>query len=80
MTMTKSIQCLLAVAAVAGLAACTSAQDKSYKAQEKSYKAEGKMKEERLKLLDQYKKCTAKNPGQEEEVCGHLLRAIESTK
>ena len=55
--------------------ACSSPQDKAYKAQESIHK-------ERLKLVDQYKKCI-KKAGTDKakvEACDQYLRAAEALK
>jgi hypothetical protein len=55
--------------------ACSSPQDKAYKAQERVHK-------ERLKLVDDYKKCLKKagDDKQKIEACDQYLRAAESLK
>ncbi len=64
------------------LAACASPEEKAYKAQERSYKADAKWKEERLKILDDYRACVEKSGGEEDALraCDHLLKAIEAMK
>lgn len=63
-------------ALVLGLSAgCASSQDKAYKAQEKVHK-------ERLKLVDEYKKCIQKAGTDQAaiEACDSYLKAAEALK
>ena len=64
------------LALVVGLTlACSSPQNKAYKAQERIHK-------ERLKLVDEYKKCLEKagNDKEKIEACDQYLRAAEALK
>ena len=71
----KSVYLIL-LTLVMGLAlGCASPQDKAYKAQERVHK-------ERLKLVDEYKKCL-KKAGTDQaaiEACDSYLKAAESLK
>ena len=69
----KSIYIFLLALIVGTGLACSSPQDKAYKAQEKVHK-------ERLKLVDQYKKCLQKagEDQQKIEACDQYLRAAEA--
>ena len=71
----KSVYIFL-LALVVGLAlGCASPQDKAYKAQERVHK-------ERLKLVDEYKKCL-KKAGTDQaavEACDSYLKAAEALK
>jgi len=55
--------------------ACSTPQDKAYKAQERVHK-------ERLKLVDEYKKCLKKAGSDKEKVeaCDQYLKAAEALK
>ena len=67
---------VIVLALVVGLTlACSSPQDKSFKAQERIHK-------ERLKLVDEYKKCLKKagDDKQKVEACDQYLRAAEALK
>ena len=71
----KSIYMVL-LALLMGLTfACASSQDRAYKAQERIHK-------ERLKLVDEYKKCLKKagNDKEKIEACDQYLRAAEALK
>ena len=71
----KSIT-VVALALLFGLTlACASPQDKAYKAQERVHR-------ERLKLVDEYKKCLKKagDDKQKIEACDQYLRAAEALK
>jgi len=60
---------------IGGIVACATPQDKAYEAQEKVYK-------ERLRLVEEYKKCMA-NAGQDKqkaEACDQYLKAAEALK
>jgi hypothetical protein len=52
------------------------------RAQKQSYKAQGSIAEERLNLIDQYKKCvaTAEQDKQKLESCDSYLKAAEALK
>jgi len=70
------------VLVVASLAGCASPQDKAANAQRQAAEADLKIKEERLKLVDQYKKCIA-DAGTDKmkaDGCGHVLKAVEALK
>ena len=71
----KSIYVFLLALIVGTTLACSSPQDKAYKAQEKVHK-------ERLKLVEQYKKCL-KEAGEDKqkiEACDQYLKAAEALK
>ena len=74
---------LAALAATVGaLAACSTPQEKAAKAQEKSAKADLEIKNQRLKLLDDYKACV-EDAGEDRaklETCDQTLKAIEALK
>jgi hypothetical protein len=71
----KSISIILLVLAVGATVACSTPQEKAYKAQEKVHK-------ERLKLVEDYKKCLKKAGDDKEkiEACDQYLRAAEALK
>jgi hypothetical protein len=71
----KSITVVVLTLVVGLTLACSSPQDKAYKAQERVHK-------ERLKLVDDYKKCLKKAGDDKEkiEACDQYLRAAESLK
>ena len=81
--MVKRYVRLVVLAATVGvLAACASPQEKAAKAQEKSAKADLQIKNERLKLLDEYKACV-EDAGEDRaklESCDQTLKAIEALK
>lgn len=67
---------IFVLALVLGLSlGCASSQDKAYKAQEKVHK-------ERLKLVDEYKKCIQKAGTDQAaiEACDSYLKAAEALK
>jgi hypothetical protein len=67
---------ILVLAFVFGLTlACSTPQERAYKAQENVHK-------ERLKLVDQYKKCleTAGTDNEKIEACDRYLKAAEALK
>ena len=67
---------VLVIAFVIGLtSACSTPQDRAYKAQEKVHK-------ERLKLVDEYKKCLEKAgaDNMKVEACDQYLKAAEALK
>ena len=71
----KSIFVIAIALALGMLIACSSSQDKAYNAQRK-------VSEERLKLVDEYKKCV-KKAGEDQdkiEACDKYLRAAEALK
>ena len=68
--------CVVLFALIMALSmACASSQDRAYKAQEKIHK-------ERLRLVDEYKKCIEKagNDKEKVEACDQYLRAAEALK
>jgi hypothetical protein len=71
----KSISIILLAFAVGTTLACSTPQEKAYKAQEKVHK-------ERLKLVEEYKKCLKKAGDDKEkiEACDQYLRAAEALK
>jgi len=71
----KSITVAVLTLVVGLTLACSSPQNKAYKAQERVHK-------ERLKLVDDYKKCLKKagDDKQKIEACDQYLRAAESLK
>jgi hypothetical protein len=71
----KSITVVFLTLVVGLTLACSSPQNKAYKAQERVHK-------ERLKLVDDYKKCLKKagDDKQKIEACDQYLRAAESLK
>ena len=83
MTITRlAITGFASVLMVTALAACSTPQEKAAKAQEKSSKAELQIKQERLKLLDEYKSCV-KEAGDDRakaDECDRILKAIEALK
>jgi cell division protein FtsL len=71
----KTIYMFLLAIIVGMSLACSSPQDRAYKAQEKVHK-------ERLKLVEQYKKCL-KEAGEDKvkiEACDQYLKAAEALK
>lgn len=73
---------LICTASLAALVGCATPQEKAAKAQERAYKAEAEIKEERLALIEQYKKCVADagNDNARREACDSYLKAIEALK
>jgi hypothetical protein len=71
----KSICIFLLVFVVGIMLGCSSPQSKAYKAQEKVHK-------ERLKLVDEYKKCLdeAGEDKEKTEACDQYLKAAEALK
>ena len=71
----KSITVVVLSLVVGLTLACSSPQDKAYKAQERVHK-------ERLKLVDEYKKCIQKAGDDTEKVeaCDQYLKAAEALK
>ena len=69
----KSYLVWIFVLAFGIITACSSPQDKAYKAQEKVHT-------ERLKLVEEYKKCLKKAGGDKEktEACDQYLKAAEA--
>ena len=71
----KTFYVFLLILIVGIAASCSSPQDKAYKAQERLHR-------ERLKLVDEYKKCL-KKAGDDKvkmEACDQYLRAAEALK
>ena len=71
----RAISVFVLTLAIGAFASCSSPQDKAYKAQEKVHT-------ERLKLVDEYKKCL-KKAGDDKmkiEACDQYLRAAEALK
>lgn len=71
----KSIRILVLVFVLGLVLGCASPQDRAYEAQEKVYK-------ERLRLVDEYKKCVEKSgtDKQKLETCDQYLKAAEALK
>ncbi len=71
----KAISVLMFVLVIGMFTACSTPQDKAYKAQERVHK-------ERLKLVDEYKKCLKKAGSDKEKVeaCDQYLKAAEALK
>ena len=71
----KSIYIVFFALVIGLTIACASSQDRAYKAQERIHK-------ERLKLVDEYKKCLKKagNDKEKVEACDQYLRAAEALK
>ena len=68
--------CIFVLAFIVGITlACSSPQDRAYKAQENVHK-------ERLKLVDEYKKCLEKAGADNTKVeaCDQYLKAAEALK
>ena len=64
------------------ITACSTPEEKAHKAKAKSYNAQEKIHEERLRLVDDYKKCLDK-AGEDKakaEACEKFLRAAEALK
>ncbi|MGB0133171.1 hypothetical protein [Dokdonella sp.] len=70
----------LIILATASLVACGGAQRKASRAQAQSYKASESVSKERLRLVDQYRKCVddAKNDSIKIEACDSYLKAAEA--
>ena len=66
----------------ASLAGCASPQDKAADAQRRASQADLKIKEERLKMIDEYKKCLADagNDSRKAEGCERILKAVDALK
>lgn len=62
------------------LVACSSPEKKAAKAAEQSAKAQASVAEERLKLVDEYKKCVSEagEDKQKVEACDSYLKAAEA--
>ena len=71
----KSIRILFFVFVLGVVLGCASPQDRAYEAQEKVHK-------ERLRLVEEYKKCVEKagNDKQKLETCDQYLKAAEALK
>ena len=71
----KSIYTFVLAIIVGMTLACSSPQDRAYQAQEKVHK-------ERLKLVEEYKKCLKKagEDKQKVEACDQYLKAAEALK
>ena len=71
----KLMKILLVVILAVAIFACTSAQDKAAKSQQA-------VNEERLELIDNYKKCMKKAEGDQakEAECEQFLKAAEALK
>jgi len=71
----RSIGFLIVLALAVSISACSSAQSRAYKAQETVHK-------ERLRLVDEYKKCLRKAGDDQEktEACDQYLKAAEALK
>ena len=71
----KSITVVVLSLVVGLTLACSTPQDKAFKAQERVHK-------ERLKLVDEYKKCLQKagDDNQKIEACDQYLKAAEALK
>ena len=64
------------------LAGCSTPEEKAAKAQQESYEAQGAVAEERLKLVDEYRKCVT-DSGEDAlkmEACDTYLKAAEALK
>ena len=72
----------LIVLATASLVACGGASRKASRAEAKSYKATASVSEERLRLVDEYRKCVSKAGSDtlKIEVCDSYLKAAEALK
>ena len=78
----RSVRPAVLAAAVGALAACASPQEKAAKAHEESAKADLETRNERLKLLDEYKACVAdadEDRGKL-EACDQTLKAIDAPR
>jgi hypothetical protein len=64
------------------LAGCASPQDKAANAQRQASQADVKIKQERLKMIDEYKKCIsdAGDDSMKADNCDRILKAIEALK
>ena len=71
----KSIYIFVLASVIGIVLGCASPQDRAYQAQEKVHK-------ERLKLVDEYKKCLEKAGTDKEkiETCDQYLKAAEALK
>jgi len=70
--------CVLAAA----LVGCSTPEEKAAYATRDAARADLKIKEERLKMIDQYKACVSDAGGdaQKAEACDSILKAIEALK
>jgi len=78
----KLLRALTIVFVVTLVVACGSAEKKAHKAQAKSADYQSKIAQERLKLVEDYKKCINK-AGEDKnkiEACDSYLKAAESLK
>ena len=79
----KAIRGVFIIFLILGMvSACSTPEEKAHKAQAKSYNAQEKIHKERLKLVDDYKKCLEK-AGEDKtkvEACDQHLRAAEALK
>lgn len=87
--MQHTLRLLPVVVALCALAACSSPEEKAAaakqeaaEAQKEAYQADTEMKQERMKLLEEYKACVKKAQDENKDVesCDYLLKAVEATK
>ncbi len=73
---------LVSTLVVAPLMGCASAQDKAASAQRQSSQADLKIKQERLRMIDEYRKCVsdAGDDMMKADSCDRILKAIEALK
>jgi hypothetical protein len=67
---------------LAGLAACSTPEERAARAQERSYEAQEEVALERLRLVDKYQDCAKQAAGNVEkiEACDSYLRSAEALK
>lgn len=71
---------VLALLLIFSVVACSSPEDRAALAKEQSLQADTKLKEERLKMLEEYRECVKSKPSSEAEDCDYLLKAIEAVQ
>ena len=79
----RAIATLLVAAVVAlSIVGCQSPQEKAANAQAAASRADLKIKEQRLKMIDDYKKCisAAGDDAMKADNCDRILKAIEALK
>ena len=78
----KLLKVLLIISVVVLIGACQSAERRAHRSQAKSSEAQTKIAQERLKLVDDYKKCIEKagDDTAKVEACDSYLKAAESLK
>lgn len=87
--MQRELKLLPVIVALCALAACSSpeekaaeAQQEAAEAQKEAAEADTELKQERLKMLEEYKDCVQKAQEDKKDTasCDYLLKAVEATK